>query len=133
MNRRYLFDASSIIKAFKEAKIALLGTQAIQELTIYEVLNVLWKEVYLLHRLNFKEASSLIDDFSELIEEMTILSIRGIEQQIFQIAMSKGITVYDASYIALAKKYNLVLVTEDKKLSSIANRDIEVVSLESIS
>lgn len=33
----YLFDASSIVKAIKEARIVPLGGQALQCLTIYEV------------------------------------------------------------------------------------------------
>ena len=51
MKPTHLFDASSIIKALKETKLVPLGGQAIQWLTVYEVLNALWKETYLLHRL----------------------------------------------------------------------------------
>ena len=60
---------------------------------------------------------------------MTILEPRSLEQNIFRIAVSKGATIYDASYIALAAKYNLVLVTEDQKLSRIASDTVNIVSL----
>ncbi len=128
----YLFDASSIVRALKEAKLVPLGGQALQWLTVYEVLNAFWKETYLLHRLNPKEASSLINDFTELIREMFILEPKGLEGDIFQIAVSKGITVYDASYIALATKYKLILVTEDQKLSRTASSMVNAVSLSNI-
>ena len=128
----YLFDASSIVRAFKEAKLVPLGGQALQWLTVYEVLNAFWKEAYLLHKLKPGEASSLVDDFTELIQEMLILEPRELERDIFRIAISKGITVYDASYIALAAKYDLILVTEDQKLSRTASSMINVVSLSDI-
>ena len=129
---KYLFDASSIFMALKMARLVPLGGQAIQWLTVYEVLNALWKEAYLLHKLDVEEASSLIGVFRDLVGEMLILDTRGLEQNIFRIAFSKGVTVYDASYIALAERYNLTLVTEDKKLSHTARSIVKVSSLKDI-
>ncbi len=79
-----------------------------------------------------EEASSLVSDFTELIQEMLILEPRDLEEDIFRTAVSKGVTVYDASYIALAAKHNLVLITEDQKLSRIASSMIRVVNLSDI-
>ncbi len=128
----YLFDASSTVKALKEAKLVPLGGQALQWLTVYEVLNAFWKEAHILRRIDPGEASFLISDFTELIREMLILEPRGLEQNIFQTAVSRGVTVYDASYIALAEKHNLTLVTEDQKLSRTAGGIVDVVSLNEI-
>ena len=128
----YLFDASSIVRALREAKVVPLGGQALQWLAVYEVLNAFWKEAYLLHKLDPEEASSLVSDFTDLIQEMVILEPRGLEGDIFHIAISKGITVYDASYIALAAKHKLTLVTEDRKLSHTASGIVDVVSLSDI-
>jgi predicted nucleic acid-binding protein len=61
----YLFDASSIIRALKEARLLPLRNQAIQWLTIYEVLNALWKEVNLLRILE-----SNMKDLLPLLEQM---------------------------------------------------------------
>ena len=99
---------------------------------MYEVLNAFWKEAYLLRRLDPEEASSLVSDFTELTREMLILDPRGLEEEIFQIAVSKGVTVYDASYIALAAKHNLTLVTEDGKLSRAASSIVNVANLNDI-
>ena len=128
-NPTYLFDASSIIKALREARLVPLGGQALQWLTIYEVINAIWKETYLLRRFDLNEADSLLRDLIELIQEMIILEPRGLEQDILRIAVSKGVTVYDASYIAIAAKHGLTLVAEDQKLSRVARNVVNVVSL----
>ena len=128
-NPTYLFDASSIIKALREARLVPLGGQALQWLTIYEVINAIWKETHLLRRLDLNEADSLLRDLIELIQEMIILEPRGLKQDILRIAVSKGVTVYDASYIAIAAKHGLTLVTEDQKLSRVARNVVNVVSL----
>jgi predicted nucleic acid-binding protein len=128
----YLFDSSSIIKAFKEIKLKPLGGQAIQCLTIYEVLNAIWKEFTLLHLLTADEVLSLANSFLDLVHEMIILDIKGLEHDIIQLAISRKMTVYDASYIALAIKYKLILVTEDKELMKKSKDLIQVISLNDI-
>jgi len=128
----YLFDASSIVRALKEIKLFPLGGQALQWLTVYEVINTFWKEAYLLHTLDASEVASLVNAFSILIREMTMLEPRGLEQEIFRIAISKRITVYDASYVALAAEHGLTLVTEDQKLSRGVSDMVSVVSLDSL-
>ncbi len=128
----YLFDASSIVRAIKEAKLVPLGGQALQWLTVYEVINAFWKEATLLRRLSPEEARSLVNDFTELIRNMVILEPRGLEEEIFKIAVSEGVTVYDASYIALAAKHDLVLVTEDQRLFRKASSIVDVVNLDYI-
>lgn len=128
----YLFNAPSLVKALKEAKLVPLGGQAVQWLTVYEVLNALWKETRLLHRLSPEEAASLASDFTELIRNMVILEPSGLEHDILRIAVSKGVTVYDASYIALARKHRLTLVTEDQKLRQTASSIVETASLDDV-
>lgn len=77
----HLFDASSLVKALKEVKLVPLDGQALQWLTVYEVLNAFWKETYLLHRLRPEETDSLISDFVELIQNMVILGPSGLERE----------------------------------------------------
>ncbi|ABN70617.1 conserved hypothetical protein [Staphylothermus marinus F1] len=132
MKPSYLFDASSLVKALKEAKLVPLGGQVLQWLTIYEVLNVFWEESYLLHRLSIEEAVSLTRDFTDLVLNMIILEPRGLEHDILQIAVSRGITAYDASYIALARKHGLTLVTEDQILAKASTNMVKTVSLDDI-
>lgn len=131
-NSVYLFDASSIVKALKEAKLVPLGGQVLQWLTVYEVINVLWKEVHLLRRLESSEANFLLDVFTKIVQEMVVFDPSGLEQDILRIAVSKGITAYDASYIALAARYGLTLVTEDRKLFRAASGVVNVASLDNL-
>ena len=74
----------------------------------------------------------LIEVFAELVREMVVLEPRGLERDILELAASKGVTAYDASYIALAAKHGLTLVTEDQKLARAARGPVEVVSLDSL-
>ena len=46
---------------------------------------------------------------------MNVLSLHGHEE-ILMLAVKAEIMVYDAPYIILIKKYDLTLVTEDRKL-----------------
>jgi len=82
------------------------------------VVNVFWKGVYLLRKLEASETASLLDIFTKLVQEMIVLEPKGFEQDILRIAISKGITAYDASYAALTSKHNLILMTERSKALS---------------
>ena len=60
---------------------------------------------------------------------MKILSPHPYEDEILSTARELNITAYDASYIVLAEKNGLTLVTEDKKLRTKAEKLIKAVSL----
>lgn len=128
----YLFDASSLVYAIKLKRIGVLAGNYVQELTIYEVLNTLWKEAYILRRMSRKEAESLLDVFVRLLSYLKILDLRGLESEVFKIAVENGLTAYDASYLTLARREKLTLVTEDVKLRNVASTMIRVVSLDEI-
>ena len=86
------------------------------------------KEAILLCKLSPEEAGSLVNDLTELIRDVIILEPRGLEQKNFRIVVSEEVTVYDSSYIALAAKHNLILVTEDQKVSRKASSIVNVMS-----
>ena len=124
----YLFDSSSLVYALKLKRIGVLAGNYIQELTIYEVLNALWKETYDLRKMSIKEAESLLDVFIQLLSYLKVLDLRGLESEVFKIAVETGLNVYDASYLALARREKLTLVTEDVKLRNVASTMIQTVS-----
>jgi len=62
------------------------------------------------------------------LECMKILSPHPYEDEILSTARELNITAYDASYIVLAEKNDLILVTEDKKLRTKAERLVKVAS-----
>jgi predicted nucleic acid-binding protein len=128
----YLFDASSIVKAIKTTKIVPLGNQCVQQLTIYEVLNALWKENILFHMISKNEVLKLTKNFLKLLDEMNILDPSECIEDIMRIALSERLTVYDASYTALSKKHRLTFVTEDRKLAEAAKHCVNTSSYENI-
>ncbi len=132
MSKEYLFDASSLIYALKRSEVDVIVDNYVQWLTIYEVLNGLWKEAYLTRSISVEDAIKLAQIFKSAIEFMKILDPRGLEDEIIRTAYNLGLTVYDASYIVLAAKNKLVLVTEDSKLREKARRLVEAHSLEEI-
>ena len=116
----------------KLKRIGVLAENYIQELTIYEVLNALWKETYVLRKMSIKEAESLLEVFIQLLSYLKVLDLRGLESEVFKIAVETGLTVYDASYLALARREKLTLVTEDVKLRNVASTMIQAVSLDEL-
>ena len=128
----YLFDSSSLVYALKLKRIGVLAGNYIQELTIYEVLNALWKETYVLRKMSRKEAESLLDVFIQLLSYLKVLDLRGLESEVFKISIETGLNVYDASYLALAHREKLTLVAEDVKLRNVASTMIQAVSLDEL-
>lgn len=131
----YLFDASSIVKALKQKRLDVLAGNYTQTLAIYEILNALWKETAVLRegtRLNLDEALKLVEVIAEVLDYMVILSIRGLEKEILKLAVEIRLPVYDSSYITLARRDNLTLVTEDGKLRRTASAIVKTISLDNL-
>ncbi|MGC8622207.1 MAG: type II toxin-antitoxin system VapC family toxin [Caldisphaera sp.] len=129
---KYVYDASSIIKALKMKRIDILAANYIQQLTIHEILNAFWKECCLLKIIPLNRTLEMIDIIMQIVNHMKMLNPINIEKDIIKTASELGITTYDASYIVLAQKNNLILVTEDKKLKSKASSLINVTNVEKI-
>lgn len=72
-----------------------------------------------------EEAERLGVDFSEVIR-------RAIEEEALRITLEHSVTVYDASYIAIAREHGLTLVTEDGELRGIAESYVEARSLDEL-
>ncbi|AFK51481.1 hypothetical protein TCELL_1058 [Thermogladius calderae 1633] len=129
MRSGLLFDSSSLLYALKERRLDLLRRNYVQWLTFYEALNGVWKEVYLHRAIRAEKAAVLVEVLAEVLKYMEVLSPAGLEREIYERALALGVTVYDASYVVLAERYDLTLVTEDKRLRSRAQGIVEVKSL----
>ena len=114
-----VIDASSLAKFvnrepnWKKVEEYLLEGCISVDLCIKEVLNTVWKRIY--RGLIDKE-----DGFRIANEFLKNIMIRLIDQEPFlesalKLSVKYGITVYDALYIALAKKLELQLITSDEK------------------
>lgn len=72
---------------------------------------MLWKEAKN-KEINVKAA---VQTFSEVLLEVKKLSINSIGD-VLTIAIERNLTFYDASYVSIAEKEGLTLVTEDTEL-----------------
>ena len=127
-----LFDASSLVYALKARRLRPLAGNYIQWLTIYEVMNALWKEASLIRALPRGKVRELVDVFGEVVDLMEVLSPRPWEPDIVEMASRLRLTAYDASYVVLAEKNGLKLVTEDEELKNKASKVIEVLSFRDV-
>ncbi len=131
----FLFDASSIMRAIRESRTRDLAGGNTQWLAIYETLNAIWRESFLTNPRDpgsLDKALKLARNLPEIFTRIKILDPRGLEEEILKIAIEAKLTVYDASYIALSRKHNLVLVTEDRELRKKASNIVRAVGLNNI-
>ncbi len=98
-------------KCFEEGSITF-------ELALKEVLNALWKRI-IRKEVKFEYAIKV----AEKLMEYSFFKIEKQDEYMlsaFKIASKRKISIYDALFIALAKKLNLPLITSDKKQAEIA-------------
>ncbi len=98
-------------------------------LTEYELGNVLWKEAKT-KRIDFNAAART---FSDALSELKKIGIDGIGE-VLKIAVERNLTFYDASYVFIAEKEDLKLVTEDAELlkkckSALRTKDVEDIQI----
>lgn len=116
-----LFDASSVIDVLlgEEGTITHLFDEYTLELTRYEAGNALWKIDAARDDLpddELREATALLD---RVLEEM-VLADTTDGTRTMGVALEEGLTFYDASYLAVAERESLALVTEDGALGEAA-------------
>ena len=124
-----MFDTSSLLFALKLRRIDFLQGNYVQQLTLYETINALWKEVFLVKSISIMEALKIISILNNILDLMNILDLRGLEKDVLKVAVEHEVTAYDASYIVLARKHGLTLVTEDRELKNKALEIVKAVSL----
>jgi len=74
----YLFDASAIINLVKRAYLKPFSKGVTFDLAIYESINAVWKECFLLHRLDEETTRKLLSILKGVFDVITIASIRGV-------------------------------------------------------
>lgn len=120
---KVIVDASVIVKwfveenYFREARLLRdsyangLIDIVVPSLMYYEVINAL-KYSGEFGEDELKEIAEILEDF-----QFTEFSLKGrFALRSIEIAMRKGLTIYDASYVALAYELNSELYTADEKL-----------------
>ena len=129
---KIVVDASVIVKWFVEEKYskeALIIRDSFTEglvdivapsLLYFEVLNAL-KYSGAFGEDELKKVARILEDY-----QFTVYELRGAyAEKAVEIAMRKGITIYDASYVALALIEETELYTADEKLLT-KTQDLEI-------
>ena len=129
----YLFDASSIMNLIKKGLIRPLANGVTMDLALYESLNAVWKENRLLKRIGEDTALEYTNIISEIFKVVEVWSIKGLEEEVLNLAFKENLTVYDASYLYMAIKGGFTLVTDDQNLKNKALKHIAVITTESLS
>ncbi len=127
MVKTYLFDASSIVNLVKKGFVRVFLDGATLDLALYESLNAVWKEYVLLSKLDEKTAIEYIETLTTIFDALDLLSIKGLGLEIFKLALKEQLTIYDASYLYMAIKNKMVLVTDDQKLRDKASKYVKVL------
>lgn len=102
---KYIKQANKVLLDTQKGKISLFAP----ELSRYEIGNAIWKK-----KLDMPFAQDALEvayDLPiQLVEETYKLAC-----QTYEIAIESNMTYYDASFIALAKKYDAALITDNIK------------------
>lgn len=83
------------------------------DLTIYEVGSAIWKDY---RKGMITNLNVIVELFEEILREIKKISIDDEIANALRIAIENNLTFYDASYICLARKHGLKLVTQDQDL-----------------
>jgi len=121
---RRLYDTSALLNLLlnKGSKsLSVLSGQAVLDLTTYELGNSIWKLSYLQKKITKTEACTLLDVCLKVMSNMKILNIKDTEEDVKELSVGMGQSFYDSAYLTLAKKHNLELITDDKKLQKTAS------------
>ena len=113
---KYLLDASALYPLVFELRDKILDyidVFAALDLTVYEVGNVIWKEFRRGRIRNLDSISMLLE---EIFNSLHIINIPFKFSELVKLADEEDITVYDAAYLYVSRKYGYKLVTEDRDL-----------------
>ena len=129
-----VLDASVVIKWFKPDETSDVAEQLLQEhlagreaifipsLLVYEFTNALWYS----KRLTVKE----IEEALLLLDSIKINYIgpdRALLAEALRVSEQTRLSIYDASYVVLAKRFSCRLYSADKKLYEKVRSLIEIV------
>ena len=72
-------------------------------------------------------ARKFVKIINKVFKVIKLVSITGLEEEVLTLALKENITVYDASYMYVAMRDNLIFVTDDQKLRNKASRYVKAI------
>jgi predicted nucleic acid-binding protein len=126
-----LFDSSAILN--------LAGTRAASELleghttglSEFEIGNALWRQATRGGKFSVQEAAKAFDKIIGLLSLMSLVE-NPPPTQTLELAVSEGLTYYDASFLLAAIDSGLPLVTDDAALLKAASRHVTALATDSM-
>jgi len=123
----YLFDSPAIIILVERSKLDELVEGWTIDLAFYELGNAVWKQVNLYQTLSMDEAKIALDALLSVFDKMH--KIQEFEPlNILEIAVTEGLSYYDAAYLLAAMDKKMTLVTDDKKLKQVGDKYVNTVT-----
>ena len=118
---KHVLDSSAIaliLKRLGGESIEVLEESVTIGLAAYELGNILWKEYALRRLIGLEEAVRRAEQIAKILEVIKLENIKSAEEfkEVMKLAAQLDLTFYDASYLYLAKKTGMPLVTEGKEL-----------------
>ncbi|PSN90267.1 PIN domain nuclease [Candidatus Marsarchaeota G2 archaeon OSP_D] len=113
MRDSYLLDSSAIYPLLDYLEATDTEKIHILRLTLYEIGNIIWKEHYLFKRIKDAEKTCIL--FHKFLSSLRILEDPPMNESM-KIAVNRGLSFYDACYIAASEKHGLTLVSNDSKI-----------------
>jgi len=118
---KHVLDSSAIaliLKRLGGKSIEVLEESITSGVAIYELGNILWKEYALRRLIGLEEAVRKAEQIAKILEIIKLENIESAEEfkEVMKLAAELKLTFYDASYLQVAKRMGIPLVTEDKEL-----------------
>jgi len=92
------------------------------DIALAEALNALWKHVSIHRDLKVEDAESAAEDLARIYGKLNIVATGEVSREALKLSLTHNITVYDALYIAAARKLKATLYTADGKLYRVARK-----------
>ncbi|GEM_PF-5631209 len=77
-------------------------------------------------------ATAVLDPMLLLLRYLKTIGIKEVEKRIQELDIKEGLTVYYASYLVVAKKSSLILVTDDCQLERVARKYVKIMKTRQI-
>ncbi len=127
-----ILDSSAIVKlviqepmtdfVYETVREAILRGEelSVPDIALSEALNALWKHHRLLGEIDEQAYREGAEDLLRLWRTFTPYKTEELALEACEIASSMGITIYDALYLALARRLESRLLTFDKRMLKVA-------------
>lgn len=116
-----VIDASSLAKYilreenWEEVREYLLNEAYSLTLALAEISNAIWKHYVIYKEISYEDAEIMFNALRKLKDILVFEQFEKYLDDAVKISMKEKITVYDALYIAQAKKFNSLLTSDERQ------------------